>query len=416
MWWRTAWPKTRSKLSSSKGSSSASVATVSASRPRSSAVAARRCSIPGEMSVAVSRSIDPELQQVEREVAGAGADLEPVAEAGAVDPAAQRLGQLQPHLLLAGLAEVDAPLGVVFVGRGVVVAGVDVLDVLGRGGGGGRHRAGTLRGLAQSTARRAAIASRPWSGVRAAQPARRGAAAAADRRADAARRARGELLVPAPPGRLRVDRGAGRRHAGRRHGLRRGLRLRPCSPAAAPRAWSASTPTPRPTSTPACATCGPTCASSATWSRASPSPATRSSSCRRSSTSRTPGAILEHFKSMLGPGGVAYVSTPNLLTLAPPGAEKSDNPWHVQASTARRSSASSARRTSTGSSCSASSTPASCAPTSSRSSSAGTASTRRLASPSPSTTASPRRSPPPTSASRAGTSTRALDFLAVCHA
>ncbi|HEX3174350.1 MAG TPA: methyltransferase domain-containing protein [Solirubrobacterales bacterium] len=43
-----------------------------------------------------------------------------------------------------------------------------------------------------------------------------------------------------------------------------------------------------------------------------------------------PGAILEHFKSMLEPGGVAYVSTPNLLTLAPPGAEKSDNPWHVR--------------------------------------------------------------------------------------
>lgn len=43
-----------------------------------------------------------------------------------------------------------------------------------------------------------------------------------------------------------------------------------------------------------------------------------------------PGAILEHFKSTLAPGGVAYVSTPNLLTLAPPGAEKSDNPWHVR--------------------------------------------------------------------------------------
>jgi 2-polyprenyl-3-methyl-5-hydroxy-6-metoxy-1,4-benzoquinol methylase len=42
------------------------------------------------------------------------------------------------------------------------------------------------------------------------------------------------------------------------------------------------------------------------------------------------GAILEHFKSMLAPGGVAFVSTPNLLTLAPPGAEKSDNPWHVR--------------------------------------------------------------------------------------
>ena len=43
-----------------------------------------------------------------------------------------------------------------------------------------------------------------------------------------------------------------------------------------------------------------------------------------------PGALLEHFKSMLAPGGVAYISTPNLLTLAPPGAEKSDNPWHVR--------------------------------------------------------------------------------------
>jgi SAM-dependent methyltransferase len=41
------------------------------------------------------------------------------------------------------------------------------------------------------------------------------------------------------------------------------------------------------------------------------------------------GAILDHLRSMLSPGGVAYVSTPNLLTLAPPGAEKSDNPWHV---------------------------------------------------------------------------------------
>jgi 2-polyprenyl-3-methyl-5-hydroxy-6-metoxy-1,4-benzoquinol methylase len=43
-----------------------------------------------------------------------------------------------------------------------------------------------------------------------------------------------------------------------------------------------------------------------------------------------PGAVLEHFKSMLAPGGVAYVTTPNLLTLAPEGAEKSDNPWHIK--------------------------------------------------------------------------------------
>jgi SAM-dependent methyltransferase len=43
-----------------------------------------------------------------------------------------------------------------------------------------------------------------------------------------------------------------------------------------------------------------------------------------------PDAILEHFRSMLSPGGAVFVSTPNLLTLAPPGAEKSDNPWHVK--------------------------------------------------------------------------------------
>jgi 2-polyprenyl-3-methyl-5-hydroxy-6-metoxy-1,4-benzoquinol methylase len=43
-----------------------------------------------------------------------------------------------------------------------------------------------------------------------------------------------------------------------------------------------------------------------------------------------PGATLDHFRSLLEPGGVAYVSTPNLLTLAPPGAAKSENPWHVR--------------------------------------------------------------------------------------
>jgi SAM-dependent methyltransferase len=40
--------------------------------------------------------------------------------------------------------------------------------------------------------------------------------------------------------------------------------------------------------------------------------------------------ILEHFSAMLAPGGTVYVTTPNLLTLAPEGAEKSDNPWHVK--------------------------------------------------------------------------------------
>lgn len=40
--------------------------------------------------------------------------------------------------------------------------------------------------------------------------------------------------------------------------------------------------------------------------------------------------VLRHFKAMLRPGGAGYVSTPNVLTLAPPGAEKSDNPWHLR--------------------------------------------------------------------------------------
>lgn len=43
-----------------------------------------------------------------------------------------------------------------------------------------------------------------------------------------------------------------------------------------------------------------------------------------------PAGVLRHFASLLSPGGKVYVSTPNLLTLAPEGAEKSENPWHVK--------------------------------------------------------------------------------------
>lgn len=52
-----------------------------------------------------------------------------------------------------------------------------------------------------------------------------------------------------------------------------------------------------------------------------------------------PGAALAHFRGLVdgsrgdqdggAPGGVVYVSTPNVLTLAPKGAPRSDNPWHV---------------------------------------------------------------------------------------
>src|SRR5829696_5711632 len=40
-----------------------------------------------------------------------------------------------------------------------------------------------------------------------------------------------------------------------------------------------------------------------------------------------PAAVLRRFLAM---APTVYVSTPNLLTLAPPGAEKSDNPWHLR--------------------------------------------------------------------------------------
>ncbi len=43
-----------------------------------------------------------------------------------------------------------------------------------------------------------------------------------------------------------------------------------------------------------------------------------------------PVAVLGHFRSLLAPKGVAYVSTPNVLTLAPRGRRRSGNPWHIR--------------------------------------------------------------------------------------
>jgi SAM-dependent methyltransferase len=50
-----------------------------------------------------------------------------------------------------------------------------------------------------------------------------------------------------------------------------------------------------------------------------------------------PASVLEHFRNLVVAGeqldgagrGTVYVSTPNVLTLAPDGASRSDNPWHV---------------------------------------------------------------------------------------
>ena len=47
---------------------------------------------------------------------------------------------------------------------------------------------------------------------------------------------------------------------------------------------------------------------------------------------KEPERVLAHFKAM---AATVYISTPNVLTLAPPGAEKSDNPWHLREYRAR---------------------------------------------------------------------------------
>jgi len=40
--------------------------------------------------------------------------------------------------------------------------------------------------------------------------------------------------------------------------------------------------------------------------------------------------VLVRFRELVVPGGTVYVSTPNVLRLAPAGASRSDNPWHLR--------------------------------------------------------------------------------------
>jgi hypothetical protein len=107
-------------------------------------------------------------------------------------------------------------------------------------------------------------------------------------------------------------------------------------------------------------------------------------------------AMLEHVRELIGPDGVAYVSTPNVLTLAPKGAERSGNPWHVREYRPEEFRALCERHFGTVG-CSGSSTTGSCARTSSSSRRAGIACTRRSTSRARSTTASRPRSPRATS-------------------
>ena len=80
-WWSTAWPSTRSKLPSANGSDSASARAVRTSRPRRCGIGRERAEHAGR-DVGAGRLADHAgLQQVQAEVARAGADLERPAEA-----------------------------------------------------------------------------------------------------------------------------------------------------------------------------------------------------------------------------------------------------------------------------------------------------------------------------------------------
>src|SRR5438552_8988347 len=43
-----------------------------------------------------------------------------------------------------------------------------------------------------------------------------------------------------------------------------------------------------------------------------------------------PERVLAHLRALVGSGGAVFISTPNVLTLAPKGAPRSDNPWHIR--------------------------------------------------------------------------------------
>ena len=105
------------------------------------------------------------------------------------------------------------------------------------------------------------------------------------------------------------------------HGLRRGLRLGRARGAGGARSW-ASTPTPRRTSTRACATRRRSCASSARWSRSSRTGAPWDAIVFLQTVEhveRAAAAAASASRRCWRPGGVAYVSTPNRLTLAAAG-------------------------------------------------------------------------------------------------
>ena len=239
---------------------------------------------------------------------------------------------------------------------------------------------------------------------------------ALDRRAHAARRPRGELLVPPPPRRLRLDRRARHRGAGRRPGLRRGLRHRRARRGARCTVTGVDAQPRRPRARAPALPRGEPEVRARRGRDVQPGRATPSSFLQTIEHVQDPDMVLEHIRSMLAPGGVAYVSTPNVLTLAPKGAEKSGNPWHVKEYRAEEFRELCARALRLGRALRAVPRAQAARARAGDQGAAGTSCTALCASPSRSTTASRRRSRRATSrCAREKNLDRALDFLAVCR-
>ena len=127
-----------------------------------------------------------------------------------------------------------------------------------------------------------------------------------------------------------------------------------------------------------------------------------------------PDAVLARLRGSSGRGGVVYVSTPNVLTLAPAGQPRSGNPWHVREYRPDEFRALCARHFAAGRAARAvPRAQAAAAPARDRARAAGTRSTGASASRARSTTASRPRSPCATSRCGRGALDRALDLLAV---
>ena len=350
------------------------------------------------MSVATASPTTPGAQQVEREVAGAGADLER-ARRSAAGSCAERLAELAGDLRLADVAVVDAPLRVVVLGGEVVVADVGVADARRRVCMGGRSLVPRLPPPMQETSsetspRACRRSSSPASG-RCPTCRRRTTGSAATWRSTSGSpsAARGLDVVD-----MACGEGYGMDVLARRAARVTGVDANPeaheharaevHAPGRALRA--------RP-------------GRDATRSRATPS-----CSSRRSSTCTTPSAVLEHFRGDAAPGRDGRTSRRRTCSRSRrPGREKSDNPWHLQRVPRRGVPRAVRERLRAASSCSASSTRASCARTSWRCGPAGTACTPRSGITKPFYD----RFMPAISARdfalRAGPLERALDFVAV---